>query len=58
LQRIAEDWISSTKREKSPPALFLHAIIFKEKAGYREFDILRTVEISSLGINVWNDRYF
>jgi hypothetical protein len=58
LQRIAEDWIGAMKKVKTPPSLFLHTIIFKERAGYREFDRLMTVEINPSGINVWNERYF
>lgn len=58
LQRIAEDWIEAMKKEKTPPSLFLHTIIFKQRAGYREFDRLVTVEISPPVINVWNERYF
>jgi len=58
LQRIAEEWIGSMKKEKTPPSLFLHTIIFKERASYREFDRLITVEINPSLINVWNERYF
>jgi hypothetical protein len=58
LQKIAEDWIGAMKSEETPPSLFLHTIIFNEKAGFREFDRLRTVEINPAAINVWNDRYF
>jgi hypothetical protein len=58
LQRVAEDWIGSVRSVKHPPSLFLHTIIFKERAGYREFDSLMTVEINPSGINVWNERQF
>jgi hypothetical protein len=58
LHKIAEYWIGAMKKEKVPPSLFLHTIIFKERPGYREFDRLMTVEINPTVINVWTERYF
>lgn len=57
-QRIAEYWIKTMKSLKSPPSLFLHTVVFQDKSGCREFDRLRTVEISPLDIYVWNEQYF
>lgn len=58
LQRIADYWISSVKKIKNPPALFLHTVIFEEASYCRNFDRLRTVEIAPEGISVWNDKLF
>jgi hypothetical protein len=46
------------KRERCPPTLFFRAIIFREAAGDREFIRLRTVEISPVVAEVWDDREF
>ncbi len=55
---VTPDTDKDAGKQKTPPSLFLHTIIFNERAGYREFDRLMTVEINPSGINVWNERYF
>jgi len=58
LQSIIEYWVKGTKTQKRPPTLYAHIVIFQEKAGFREFDKLRTVEINSQFLDVWSEQYF
>jgi hypothetical protein len=55
LPRVAEQWMSSVTRQRSPPSLFLHTVIFHNSNGVRELDRLRTVEINPEEITIWND---
>lgn len=56
--RIAEFWVKAFKRNKNPPSLFVHTIIFNESKNTREFERLKTVVINPLEVWVLNDLYF
>lgn len=58
LCRIAEFWIRAFKRNKNPPSLFVHTIIFEEAKTAREFERLKTVVINPKEVWVLNDLYF
>lgn len=56
--RIAEFWINAFKKNKIPPSLFVHTIIFEEMKTAREFERLKTVVINPIEVWVLNDLYF
>ena len=56
LEQIAKFWISKTKSEDNAPTLFLHVIIFEEKANYREFQTLKSIAIHQTGIDILGEK--
>lgn len=58
IERVSVAWLHGAQKLKDPPTLFLHTIVFTEKAGMREFDRLRTVQMNPTQITVWNDLVF
>lgn len=57
LDRIAQDWISSSTETQSP-YLYLHTIIFENNGNMRGFQLLKTVVIHKSQIEVWRDTVF
>lgn len=57
LQNICSAWLTATKSMKSPPPLFFHAVIFEDVGRVRDFLKIKTVEIDSNHVTVWNDHY-
>jgi hypothetical protein len=58
VQRVAEYWIESTEKQANPSTLFFHTVLFNNKGAVREFNRLRTAQLSAGLIQFWNDQLF